>query len=329
MSLFNVRSMLFALVVAGGCGSGDGPSTPVEPAVERRVALEPKPGFVTPSAPVKQETPVVEELAIPEKASEAMKLGKELAAKGKHEQARKMFEAAAKQNRKSADPQLELARSYIATNDKALALKAATKAVKLAPESSGAFNTLGRAELLRHDYDAAVTAFRTATALNPKNVWAWNNLGLVYLTLEHYHEAVAALEESTKHKGTAGYMWNNLGLAYEQLDQLDDARDAFEAGAKLGSVAAKASRKRLDGVDTIVVAKQPKSNETKAYDDREEMPEVPADLEGGDDDIEIDPTDDEAAEAAETKSEAVEENSDEAKPVDQTPDAEQPKPITL
>src|SRR5687767_780658 len=105
MSLFNVRSMLFALVVAGGCGSGDGPSTPVvehRPLVEKKESLEPKPGFVTPSeAPAKVTKPVVEEIAIPAQASEAMKLGKELAGKGKHADARRMFEAAAKANRKA------------------------------------------------------------------------------------------------------------------------------------------------------------------------------------------------------------------------------------
>ena len=54
---------------------------------------------------------------------------------------------------------------------------------------------------------------------------------------------------ATAKPNATGFMWNNLGTAYEQLDQLDDARVAFEAGGKLGSKEAVASRKRLEGVD--------------------------------------------------------------------------------
>jgi tetratricopeptide (TPR) repeat protein len=285
------RSILFALVIAG-CGSDDGTSSIVvehKPLAEKKIEqVAPKAGFG--EAPVvkvedKKVTPSPEELLqIPEKLTDIMKLGKQLADTGEHKRARILFEAAAKKDRTLADPHVELARSYISTSEKGLAIKHASKAVKLAPESSHAYNTLGRAELLRHDYDAAIIAFRQATELNADNVWAWNNLGLVYLTLKDYPEAINALSEATNRKGAEGYMWNNLGLAYEQLDQLDEARDAFEAGSKLGSVAAKASRKRLDGVDTVVVAKKPaveKAPET--YEDREEMPEVPPDIEGGDD----------------------------------------------
>ena len=136
-----------------------------------------------------------------------------------------------------------------------------------------AYNTLGRAELLRHSYDDAVEAFRQATELNADNVWAWNNLGFTQLTLKHYQEAVDALTEATSRKGTEGYMWNNLGLAYEQMNQLDEARDAFDAGAKLGSVEAAASRRRLEGVDTIAVAPKPADSAKEPADTVEPSPE--------------------------------------------------------
>lgn len=223
-------------------------------------------------------TDVKPSLAIPASYAEAMELGRKLADKG-DDQAKDMFEAAAKLQKKNADPHIELARFYIAKNQKANAIKAAAKAVKLAPESSQAYNTLGRAELLRHEYDAAILAFRQATELNADNVWAWNNLGFVQLTLKKYDEAIDSLLTATSKKGATGYMWNNLGTAYEHLDQLDEAREAFENGGKLGSSEALASRKRLEGVDTIVVMHDEKTTEEKAYDTREEMPvvEEPAD----------------------------------------------------
>ena len=65
-------------------------------------------------------------------------------------------------------------------------------------------------------------------------------------------------------------MFNNLGTALEHLDRLDDARMAYDAGGKLGSKEAASSRKRLEGVDSIAVAKvEPKvevKNEAKTYD---------------------------------------------------------------
>ncbi len=319
-----VSCILFALLLpVAACG--DEQSTPSK-ASEPVGSHEPQSGFgdldkraahvVKPS---EARGPFVGELT-PKTLSECMSRGKELAAKGDHVRARELFEAGARLDRKHADPVVELARSYIATGDKALAVRHATKAVKLAPESSHAYNTLGRAELLRHDYDAAIVAFRQATELDGDNVWAWNNLGLVYLTLKDYREAANALSEATSRKGVEGYMWNNLGLAYEQLDELDDARDAFDEGAKLGSAVAKASRTRLEGVDTVVAVKSSKverSSHTpgakpeakpETYELREPMPDVELDdVELDDvelDDVEgddVDATEDDAEDHAEAE----------------------------
>ena len=122
-----------------------------------------------------------------------------------------------------------------------------------------------------------------AVELNPDNVWAWNNLGFTHLQRKHYREAVDALVEATARPGAEGYMWNNLGTAYEQLDLLDDARAAFDAGGKLGSKEALASRKRLQGVKTIVVKADPskqggadKPAASEGYDRAEPMPPAPA-----------------------------------------------------
>lgn len=296
-------SIVFALVLAA-CG-GDAKTTPnkIEVAVPHDAAVEIKqPGFGSGANDSKgivvenkaaKELPAVEHW-IPTTFAECMTLGKELAAKKDHVRARELFEAAAKLDRKAAAPHVELARSYIDKAERALAIRHAKKAVKLAPESSQAYNTLGRAELLRHDYDGAELAFRQATELDKDNVWAWNNLGLVYLTEKNYQEAVNALVEATSRKGVEAYMWNNLGSAYEQLDQLDDARDAFDSGAKLGSVAAKESRKRLDGVDTVRVARTDSKKEPKepSFETSEPMPEIDEDLDAkhhGDPEIEDEP----------------------------------------
>ncbi len=176
-------SIVFALVIAA-CG-GDTTTTPnkIEVAVPHDAAIEKPPGFGSGVADTKivvnkasKELPAVEHW-IPTTFAECMKLGKEVAAKKDHGRARELFEAAAKLDRKAAAPHVELARSYIDKAERALAIRHAKKAVKLAPESSQGYNTLGRAELLRHDYDGAELAFRQATELDKENVWAWNNLG--------------------------------------------------------------------------------------------------------------------------------------------------------
>ena len=277
----SLSSIVFVVLVSSGCGDKSKPSEPKQPPVfvdDAPKKLDPKP-----SVPVAQVEVSKDAVKLPGKFGECISLGKEYAAKGEHDKARELFEAALALDKKQASPYIELARSFIGTNDKGLALKHANKGVKLAPESSYAYNTLGRAELLRHDYDKAIEAFSKATELDATTAWAWNNLGLVYLTLEQYEDAVAALTEATSQKGATGFMYNNLGLAHEQLDQLDEARVAFESGGKLGSSEAAASRKRLEGVKSIIVmkSKKPAKVEPKL---EEKMPEVQMEPEGIDDD---------------------------------------------
>ena len=86
-------------------------------------------------------------------------------------------------------------------------------------------------------------------------MFAWNNLGYTELLLKQYEDAAEHLAEATSRNGATGYMFNNLGTALEHLDRLDDARMAYEAGGKLGSKEAMSSRKRLEGVTSIAVAK--------------------------------------------------------------------------
>lgn len=240
---------------------------------------EPTVAEVMPTSPAVVAPAPVEDV-MPTTFKEAMQLGVALAAKGDVSRAREVLEAAAKLDRKAAEPHIELARLFIGQGERGLAIKHASKAVKLAPESSQAYNTLGRAELARFDYDAAVVAFRQATELNADNVYAWNNLGFAYLTLKQYQDAADALVVATAKKGATGYMFNNLGTAYEHLDQLDDARSAFDKGSDLGSKEAALSRKRLEGVDTIAVVQKPAApavEEPKTYENAEPMPEDPAD----------------------------------------------------
>jgi tetratricopeptide (TPR) repeat protein len=255
-----LRSVLFALALPLAACGGDHDSTTVE---HQPVAFHPMDYVRMPSAPQQvdvvaaspEQLKVVDAtLPMPTKYDELLVLGKQLVEQGKHADAKEMFDAAIKLERKKAEPHIELARMYITMKEKGLAVASANKAVKLAPQSSQAWNTKGRAELNAHKYEEAIAAFTTAVELNADNVFAWNNLGYTELQLKRYDDAVAHLTEATERTGATGYMFNNLGTALEHLDRLDEARLAYESGGKLGSSEAGASRKRLEGVDSIAVA---------------------------------------------------------------------------
>ena len=249
------RSILFALVLPAAACGGDRETPKSDP-----FKAEPKTAPVT--TPDKQtgfgeEPKAVEvvKLAVPTKYDEALALGRELLAKGSYGDAKEMLEAAIKMNKKAAEPHIEMARMYIAMNEKGKSIASAKQAIKLAPLSSQAWNTKGRAELNAHNYDNAIEAFSQSCELNQENAFAWNNLGYTELLLKRYEDAAEHLKIATTKNGATGYMFNNLGTALEHMDELDDARMAYEAGGKLGSKEAVSSRKRLEGVKSVAIAK--------------------------------------------------------------------------
>jgi tetratricopeptide (TPR) repeat protein len=291
----HVRSILFALVVpVAACGGGDdkAPSSDRAPAVS---AIKPAPHApqVASKVPAAVPAPVLDTAAareaMPTTFEGLVAAGKSLAAAGKHGDAKAMFEAAITLDKKKAEPHIELARLYIETKQKGPAVAAATRAVKLAPHSSQAWNTMGRAELSAHKYDEAIAAFTKAVELNADNVFAWNNLGYTELLLKRYDDAAEHLIEATSRKGATGYMFNNLGTALEQLDRLDDARLAYDAGGKLGSREAASSRKRLEGVDTIARVQPRVRDEVRA-----QSPDSITEYEVGRDDVDDEGDEDES-----------------------------------
>ncbi len=250
------RSILFALVLPAAACGGDR-DTSVQTTQSDPFKWEPKTQLPVEKPAHVEETPkpIAEiPVPVPTKNDEALALGRELLAKQKYGDAKEMLEAAIKLDKKKAEPHIEMARMYIALGERGKSIASAKQAIKLAPLSSQAWNTKGRAELNAHNYDNAIEAFSKAVDLNQDNVFAWNNLGYTELLLKQYEDAAEHLAEATSRSGATAYMFNNLGTALEHLDRLDDARTAYDAGGKLGSKEAAASRKRLEGVKTIAIA---------------------------------------------------------------------------
>src|ERR1044071_5859836 len=128
------RCILFALIaVPAACGgdrstqaisSGD---SQVAKAMTPPVPSDVKPDPVAPPkvepAKVEPATPVA-----PTTYSEHLAQGKAAAASGDHARARELFEAAAKLDKKAAEPHIELSRLFITTGERHLAITAAKKA---------------------------------------------------------------------------------------------------------------------------------------------------------------------------------------------------------
>ena len=107
-------------------------------------------------------------------------------------------------------------------------------------------------------------------------MWAWNNLGYVHLQRKQYQEAAEALAEATSRKGATG-------LHVEQpRDRVRAPRSARRGAARVRDRRparigeAKASRKRLEGVDSIAIYQPTTAPVERTYEVREEMPAVPA-----------------------------------------------------
>src|SRR5262245_48946747 len=149
------RCILFALIaVPAACGGDRSTSTAssgdtsrvVKPVVTAPDPMPEPPKVEVAKVKTDVEVAKVEPAPMPTTYSETLAQGKAAAAKGDNAHARELFEAAVKLDRKAIEPHIELSRLFITMGERHLAIAAANKAIKLAPESSQAYNTLGRAE---------------------------------------------------------------------------------------------------------------------------------------------------------------------------------------
>jgi tetratricopeptide (TPR) repeat protein len=264
-SISSLRTLSTALALAaaalvGACGDDpkprvselpDAPPPIVQPKIDARSVDGGLPIAPVAVAPVKKPDPIV----VPDSYAERVKLARKLADSGKLDDAEDVYEKAIEADRKQATPHIEIARLRLKQGDAIGARKHAEQGVKLAPESSYAWNTMGRVELMDADAEAAIDAFVKATDLDENNIYAWNNLGLALTQVGRFDEAATAIEHATDSDKAEPYMWHNLGLAYEHGDRLEEARVAYKMGAKKGSDGCKQELARLDGKTTGNTAK--------------------------------------------------------------------------
>lgn len=153
--------------------------------------------------------------------------------------------------RKSAGELVDLAKSYIDTNNYSKAILHLQKATKLTPEDRKVWFLLGEAnrflgqtknavdaylkanEILEDaetynqigfilqenlkKYTEALAFYIKAVELNPSYKVAWNNLGRTYRALNDFDKALMCYQEALKIDPNYALVYNNLGWLYEQL----------------------------------------------------------------------------------------------------------------
>jgi tetratricopeptide (TPR) repeat protein len=127
--------------------------------------------------------------------------------------------------------------NLISLGDHAGAIKALTRALELAPDTTEAQSLLGWAQMLHEDYDDALATFSRVLMKEPANTLARINVGYICLKKRIFGEAIEHLSKAIRldndRKATL-YAHYYLGLVYYEREMYDDAQTFFKKTLQLG-----------------------------------------------------------------------------------------------
>ena len=127
--------------------------------------------------------------------------------------------------------------NLISLGDHAGAIKALTRALELAPETTEAQSLLGWAQMLHEDYDDALATFSRVLMKEPANTLARINVGYICLKKRIFGEAIEHLSKAIRldndRKATL-YAHYYLGLVYYEREMYEDAQTFFKKTLQLG-----------------------------------------------------------------------------------------------
>ncbi len=278
-SRFRASLLFGVLVAAGACGSEKAQERLREAPETQQLAevLDEPTEHVTsavlpPEAP--EPAPIVAEPVEPEltKFSEFMARGRTRMVSGENEGALADFERASEMRPNSQHAKVQMARTLLVLDRAGDARPYIEEAIELDGSSTLAWNTMGRVELAEGQNEAAIASFERATEEDPDNSYAWNNLGFVLIEEGRHEDAVDALEEATSGGSPRAYMWNNLGMAYEHLGDVELARASYRQAQDAGSAKAAVNFARLEGVESLVIAKADEDSAEETSADGEVTP---------------------------------------------------------
>ncbi|CAO1635646.1 unnamed protein product [Sympodiomycopsis kandeliae] len=108
------------------------------------------------------------------------------------------------------------------------AIEAFKRAIKLDPNSVGAWILLGHGYVEVKNTSAAMEMYRRAIEINPRDFRPWHGLGKVYELMEAW---TFACKYYLKAAGLAPYtsqVWSSLGLSYRKLNMSNEAISAYQ-----------------------------------------------------------------------------------------------------
>jgi protein O-GlcNAc transferase len=130
-------------------------------------------------------------------ATERLRTGRELLARGSCVRARNNFLRAIRLQPDSVQLHLALGQSFFFQRkpDLAKAIQAFRRAIELCPDWAEAYCWLGFAQQKNGKLRPAVVSFRRAIRLNPDDTRSWISLGVCLTRLRNYKEAITALRK--------------------------------------------------------------------------------------------------------------------------------------
>ncbi|MDR2905967.1 MAG: tetratricopeptide repeat protein [Helicobacteraceae bacterium] len=109
-----------------------------------------------------------------------------------------------------------------------------TKAIKIDPNSAGAYGGRGLAYRELGDYNKAIADCAKAIKIDPNNAFAYINRGVSYADLGDYNKAIADYTKAIKINPKYALAYYGRGFAYGRLRDYEkatkDARKACELG---------------------------------------------------------------------------------------------------
>jgi TolB-like protein len=113
------------------------------------------------------------------------------------------------------------------------AADAASRAVRLSPDSAEALTSLGRMQWMNREWRASEVSLRRAIEINPGYAFAYQSLALVLVNLGDFEDGMAASHRSVDLEPLSPYMHVNLAANY---DATGDAVGALRAARRASSL---------------------------------------------------------------------------------------------
>jgi predicted O-linked N-acetylglucosamine transferase (SPINDLY family) len=162
-----------------------------------------------------------------------LRLGKELIAAKRFEEARSVYQQICEKRKNDADSWLTLGAINGMLRRHAEAAECCSKAVELNPRLTSAWYNLGVALRDLGQLERSTTAFRKTLQLDPKNESAASSLGHVLATLHRYEEAEEVFRESLRYRPGSAEFYAVYGSAMQTMGYCEAAINAYKKAIEL------------------------------------------------------------------------------------------------